>query len=203
MGSLNIIDLIILLIFFFCILIGFIRGLVTEIVSLIALIAAFFCAAMFANPIAQAFLNSESGHDVINQTTNALGVTTSTPISYAAIGISFGIIFTLVLIIGAILKIILNLPFQAGILGLGNRIFGAGFGFLKGFLYNLVFIFVVQLSPLAAKPTWQESKLVKDFQPTVIWLGNIVSPALTDLKNHFGGTIQDINSTMKTMSNSI
>ncbi len=203
MSNLNVVDIVILLIFFSSILIGFIRGFITEIVSLAAVICAFIVAAMFAGPLAAMMTNSSSVQSVVSQTTSAIGVNTAQPISYAAIGISFALLFTCVIIVGAIVKSILNIAFQTGILGFGNRVLGAAFGFAKGFILNLVLIFLFQLSPFASQPWWQQSQYVKDFQPAVQWLGNLVSPALSNIKARFGNTLQDINSSVQNVGNSL
>ncbi len=107
------------------------------------------------------------------------------------------------MLIGAIVKSLLNIVFQTGILGFGNRILGGFFGLVKGFIYNLVIVFLVQLSPFSSEPWWQQSQYVRDFQPAVQWLGNIVSPALVNLKARFGTTLQDINSSVQNVSNSL
>lgn len=197
MSGLNIIDIIILIIFFSSMLIGFARGLISELVSLITLIAAFALAAMFASPLANAITGNASVQSMVSQSSNAIGMSTAQPVSYAALGISFGLIFAGVVIVGSIMKAILNIAFQTGILGLGNRIFGAAFGFCRGFIINLVIIFLVQLSPLVTQPVWQQSQLVREYQPAVQWLGNMVSPALANLKSKFSGTLQGVTSSFQ------
>ncbi|MFW8696320.1 CvpA family protein, partial [Mesorhizobium japonicum] len=81
-------------------------------------------------------------------------------VSYAALAISFGLLFAGTVIAGSIVGYVLNIAFQTGILGFGNRILGAGFGLCRGFIICLVIIFVVQLTPLGSEPWWHQSQIV-------------------------------------------
>jgi membrane protein required for colicin V production len=198
-GGLNIIDILILILVFVSVIIGFSRGLISEVLSLATLIAAFAIAIMFTNPLAAYFSGTSTMQGVVSQTSGAIGANTAQPISYLTIGFSFGLLFVVTLIIGTLAKMILNLMFQTGILGFGNRVLGGGFGFVRGILLTLVIIFLVQLSPMAAQSWWQQSTYVRDFQPGVVWLGSIVSPALENLKSTFGSTINNATGAVKSM----
>jgi membrane protein required for colicin V production len=200
MENLNVIDYILLAIFAFSILVGFGRGFVREMVSLITVFAAFIVAIMFAGPIAASFTNSAGVQNAVSQATSVIGVSTAQPVSYVAIGISFGVLFAGTIVIGALIGFFLNIAFQAGMLGVGNRILGAVFGFVRGFIFNIVIVFVVQLTPFVAEAWWQHSQLVNSFQPAVVWLGGIVSPNLTNMKARFEQTIQNVNSSLQNMS---
>lgn len=196
-SGLNFIDLIILAIFVFSALVGFGRGLIGEVISLLTLIAAFAIAIMFASPLSQVFTTSSVVQSAVTQSTSTIGMNTAQPVSYLALALSFGLLFAATCIVGAVLKTILNLAFNVGILGIGNRILGAGFGLVRGYLINLVLIFLVQLSPFSSEPWWQQSKFVNDYQPSVAWLGSIVSPALTNLKARVGTAVQSVGSTIQ------
>lgn len=200
LGGMGLIDVLIIVIIGLSILMGFARGFISEVISLLSLIAAIFIAVTFTNPLATYFTGTETVRGVVSQTSSVIGVSTAQPVSYVAIGISFAILFVVVLIIGAIIKMILNLAFQTGILGFGNRILGAGFGFVRGLLFVMVFIFLVQLSPLAQQSWWQQSRYVPLFQPSVVWLASIVSPALENLKNTFGNSIEGATSAIQNMT---
>lgn len=196
-ANLNWVDYIILAIFFFSILSGFGRGFVREVVSLVTLIAAFVIAILFSNALALAFTSSAPVQNAVTQASSAIGMNAAQPVSYLALGISFGVLFAGTVIVGSLIGYFLNVAFQTGILGIGNRILGAGFGFCRGFLINLVIIFVVQLTPFGSSPSWGQSQLVRSFQPAVVWLGGVVSPALSNLKAKFGQTLQDVNSSIQ------
>lgn len=202
MSNLNWVDYIILAIFFFSMLAGFGRGLVRELISLITLVAAFVIASMFANTFAQSLMNSSLVQGLMSQTSTATGINASQPVSYIAIGLSFAVIFGGVVLMGSLVGYFIGMAFQVGMLGIGNRLLGAVFGFVRGFIVNLVIIFVVQLSPLGGEPWWQQSHFVGAFQPAVQWLGNLVSPSLSQLKEKFGQTWQDVNSSIQNITNS-
>lgn len=196
-SNLNWVDYVFLAIFFFSMMAGFGRGLVREVVSLATLIAAFVVAIMFSNALATAFTSSAPVQNVVSQASSAIGMNTAQPVSYLALGISFAVLFAGTVIAGSIISYFLNIAFQTGILGFGNRILGGVFGLGKGFLITLVIIFVVQLTPFSSNTAWQQSQLVGNFQPAVQWLGNIVSPTLSNLKARFGQTFQDVNSSIQ------
>jgi membrane protein required for colicin V production len=198
--NLNIIDFILLAIFAFSILAGFGRGFVREVVSLLSVIAGLVVAIMFANPMASAFTNSAGVQQAVSQASTALNVNTAQPVSYLAIGICFAILFVGTMILGALFGFFLNIAFERGMLGVGNRILGAVFGFGRGFVFNMVIIFVVQLTPMVSSPWWQHSQLVVAFQPAVAWLGRIVSPNLANIKSRLEQSVGDVNSTLQNIT---
>src|SRR5579871_5831259 len=102
MSNLNFVDLIILAIFFFSMLAGFGRGFVREVVSLITLIIAFIVASHFASALAAYFTASPTMQNVVTQASQTMGINAAQPVSYAAIGISFGLLFVGTIFIGAL-----------------------------------------------------------------------------------------------------
>lgn len=196
MSQLNFVDILILIVFFISMIMGFARGLISEVISLATLIAAIFFAVMFSNQLATYFTSSQPVQEVVAQTSNVIGTSTAQPVSYMALGISFTLIFLVVLFIGSFIKYLLNIPFQFGLLGLGNRVFGGVFGLCRGFIINLVIIFLIQMSPLSTESWWVNSSFVRAYQPAVGWLGNAISPALSDLRLKFESTLQDVNSSI-------
>ena len=197
---LNFIDYILLAVFAFSILVGFGRGFVREVVSLATLIVSVVVAIAFANPVAMSFTSSPGVQSAVSQASSAIGVNTAQPVSYIAIGISFAVLFAGTITIGAIIGFFLNFAFQTGMLGVGNRILGAMFGFARGFILNMVIIFVFQLTPFVGAVWWQQSQLVNSFQPAVNWLGAAIAPGLTNLKDRFGKTLNDMNSTIQNIT---
>ncbi|RDI48828.1 CvpA family protein [Aquicella lusitana] len=197
-ANLNWVDYIILAIFFLSILAGFWRGFIREVVSLITWILAFVVAATFSHPVASAFTSSPAVQGALTQASSSA----DQPVSYAAIAISFALLFAGTIIVGSILGYVLNMAFQAGVLGIGNRILGGVFGFCRGFIINLVLIFLVQLTPFSQQEIWTQSSLVATYQPTVQWLDSVVSPGLADLKARFGGTVEEVGTKFQGISNS-
>lgn len=196
-GDLNWVDYILIAIFLFSTLAGFGRGLVRELISLATLVAAFVIAILFSHSLAAMITSSGSVQSVVGQASNTMGMDASQPVSYIALGLSFAVLFAATLIAGAIIGFFINMAFQVGILGIGNRLLGAVFGFCRGFLINLVIIFVLQLTPFSNQAWWQNSQLVNAFQPAVQWLGTIVSPTLSGLKEKLGETMDNVKSSIQ------
>lgn len=203
MVDFNFVDYIILAVFFFSVLAGFGRGFVREIISLVTLFAAVVVAVMFSNTLAMNFTNSPEVQNTVNQASSAIGASVSQPVSYIAIAICFALLFAGTMLFGSLVGYFINMAFQFGILGLGNRLFGAVFGAARGFVFNAILIFLVQLTPFSNQALWQQSKLVASFQPGVVWLGSIVSPSLAGLKDRFGQTLQNVNSSIQSVTQSI
>jgi membrane protein required for colicin V production len=200
--TLNWVDYIILIIFFFSMLAGFGRGLVREIISLATIVAAFIVASMFASSLADFFTSSASVQNVVSQASSSTGVNAAQSANYVALGLSFTLIFVATILGGSLIGYFINMAFQAGVLGFGNRVLGGVFGLVRGFIINLVIIFVVQLTPFSSQAAWQQSQMVASFQPAVAWLGGIVSPALADIKQKIGGSLQDVNQSVQSITNS-
>ncbi len=200
MQALNWVDYVILTIFLLSALSGLGRGLIKEVISLISLVTAFIVAAMFANPVASSFISSNKAQEAIEQTTAAVGVSTAQPASYAAIGLSFACIFAVTVLLGALIGMIINLAFQAGGGGFGNRLLGGVFGCCRAFIMCLVIIFIVQLTSFSQDDFWKNSQLIRYFQPSVIWLGNVVSPTLADLRERMENGVQDANTSISNIA---
>ena len=138
MTGMNWLDYIFIAILLFSGLFGLMRGFVKEVLSLVFLIAAFVVASMFSASLAASFTSSPSVQGAVSEATNAIGVNAAQPISYAAIGVSFSLLFAGTLLTGAIFTYVVNLAFQTGLLGLGNRLLGGVFGLARGVIFNLV-----------------------------------------------------------------
>lgn len=201
MSNLNWVDIVFLAIFLFSIIAGFGRGFVREIISLATLIVAFFIATTFCNQFANYLLNLPFIQSLVNEASGATGANAATPASYLAWGVSFGILFLATVMLGSLVAYFLNAAFQTGILGIGNRILGGLFGLIRGYILVLVIIFVVQLTPLSSQSWWAQSQIVNSYQPAVAWLGGLVAPALANIKNRLGQTIQGVGNQLNNMTN--
>lgn len=187
MHDLNWVDIVILSIFGLSILAGLFRGLFREIISLCTLVAAFIVATLFASPLASAFTNTDSVQNAVDHASTSAGMDPTQTASFVALGLSFGLLFAGTVIVGAVVGAILNWIFQASVLGIGNRLLGGIFGGLRGYLINLVLIFLVQLTSFSNGDYWTQSQFVPRFQPAVVWLGEKVSPSLSELKEKLSG----------------
>lgn len=177
----NWVDYTLLAIFFISTVSGLLRGAVREIIALITWVAAFIVAGLFSKPVAMAFMSSDS----------AATATANEP-SMMAVSVSFAVLFLLTMLVGAVIGHFANRVVEGGGVSIFNRFLGAVFGFARGYLINLLIVFVVQLSSFAEQPYWMESSLVKTFQPTVQWLGSKVQPDIESLKSKVGQTLDSV-----------
>lgn len=189
LAGLNVFDIVLLVIFFISVIIGFGRGFVSEVLSLVILVAAFVVAIIFSNSLAAYFSHSAAMQNAVGQA----GTDVSQPASYLTLGISFAVLFIGTLIVGLVLKMLLNLLMGAGLIGFGNRILGAIFGACRGVLLDLALVFIIQLSPLTKEAWWQHSHYVPYFQPYIERLGHVISPALSDLKSSVSSAVDDLS----------
>lgn len=173
---LNGVDYALIAVFFISILGGLFRGGVKEIISLLTWIAAFFIASTFAKPLANACIGSGE-----------------TP-SLFPLSVSFIVLFFGTIIIGSLLGYFATRVVEGGGISIFNRLLGGMFGFARGYLINILIIFLVQLTAVAKQPYWTQSSLVNTFQPTVQWLGEKVQPGFESLKSRVGKTIEGMTS---------
>ena len=119
-------------------LVGAWRGLVVEVMSLVAWLAAFILAQMFA-PDAAALLPMGQA---------------SEPMRYAA---GFVLVFVATLFAGALIGFVVSKLLSAVGLGAINRLLGALFGALRGVVLILAATVVVGMTPVKTSPAWQSS----------------------------------------------
>lgn len=182
MADFNWVDYVIITILLFSVLAGFARGIVKELLSVLTWIIAFIVSSLFASKIAGAFTGSSTAQSAVTDTSNAIGTNAAEPASMLALGLSFVSIFLVILVIGSLISYVISGAVDSVGLGFINRFFGAIFGFARGVLINLVFIFIIQLTSYEQESWWKESKLVPLYQPVVVWLENLVSPNFEELK---------------------
>jgi membrane protein required for colicin V production len=120
-------------------LLGLLRGLVSEVLSVISWVAAFFLAQYLAPQV--------SGLLPLGKAPE--------PLRYAA---GFGLVFLLVVIMGAFVGWLIGRMVQAVGLRPIDRILGAAFGLVRGVIVLLAFSVVVNLSPLKELTWWTDSR---------------------------------------------
>ncbi len=157
----NWVDGIILGILGLSVLIGLLRGLVAEVLSLAIWVAAFVVATLFGPDVAALFENMIS-------------------LSVARIGLGYAICFFGVLLIGAILRFAARrLIWSTGLTGI-DRLLGVLFGFVRGVLVVTLVVFLVGLTALTRESWWQRSALLPQFQATAAWLGQNIPASVAD-----------------------
>ena len=196
LSSLNWVDYVILAIFLFSVLAGFSRGLAKELVSLIILVTAVVVASVFASSLAASWSGTPAVQGAVTDATSNINVSAETvkqTVSYAAIGLSFALLFAGTILVGSIIGFFVNMALTSGVLSFGNRLLGGFFGLGRGFILNLVLVFVLQLTAVANQTWWQQSYCVQQYQPTVAWLGSMVSPHIERLKEKAGEVMESVS----------
>lgn len=146
-------------------LLGVWRGLVREALSLVALIAAFLASGLY-------------GPDVTRWLDSAI----DSPLTRSAS--AHILVFVAVLLAGSLLTwLVSKLVDAAGLTG-ANRLFGAGFGVLRGLLIVTAFVLIARLTALRDEPALRASTLRPMLDPLatslhaaipsewLAWLGN-------------------------------
>lgn len=157
----NWVDAIILGILALSILIGLLRGLIAELLSLVIWVAAFVVAALFGPTVARLFDHAIS-------------------LSAARISLGYAICFIGVLLIGAIIRFAARrLIWSTGLTGL-DRLLGLLFGFVRGVLLVTLAVFLMGLTSLTRESWWQQSALLPQFQTTAAWLGQNIPASVAE-----------------------
>lgn len=144
------------------VLVGLWRGLVSEVLALVIWIAAFWVAWLFG-PAVSARLDM---------------------ISHPALRVAAGyaLCFVLVLVLGALLRFLVQrLLVSTGLSGT-DRLFGMVFGLARGVLLVCLLVFLCQFTAFTREPPWRQSLLLPPFQRATIWLGQQVPPSV---REHF------------------
>jgi membrane protein required for colicin V production len=157
----NWVDGVILAVLGLSILIGLLRGLVAELLSLVIWVTAFVVATLFGPSVAALF------DHVIS-------------LSAARISLGYAICFIGVLLIGAIVRFAARrLIWSTGLSGI-DRFLGLLFGFVRGVLVVTLAVFLIGLTALTRESWWQHSVLLPEFQATAAWLGQNIPAEVAD-----------------------
>lgn len=145
----TVVDVIIIFVIFLSALFSLIRGFVKEAISLASWIIAIWLAATFAPKLAATLPGNIESEAV-------------------RLAISFGVLFVLTLIVGAIVNtLVAQVVKKTGLTG-ADRVFGVFFGLLRGALIIVVFVLVGSMTPLPDSDWWKSSSLLKWFEGIAI-----------------------------------
>ncbi len=192
MAGYNWVDYALLAVFFLTAMSGIVRGGAKEIISILSWVAAYFVAAMFSESLATYF--SSNTHV---QAAFSSGV--ASQISSFTLIASFCLLFFGTLIIGSIIGSIVGHAVDSIGLGIVNRLLGGVVGLAKGYLVNVVIIFLVQAGSFEPQPAWSQSVMVNTMQPAVVWFSNLVAPGIAAIKTkmqNFNSGLQNTASGM-------
>lgn len=149
------------------VVVGLVRGLVVEVLSLGAWMVAFWCA---------------------KQLTPA--VTDFVPKALAAQGLrmvlAFIAVFFVVWLLSCLLRVVLTGLLDSVGLGGVNRLLGAGFGFARGSLVLLVLTLIAGLTDLPREPAWRNALLAPPLESGALALRPWLPPILADSLHYPG-----------------
>lgn len=146
------------------ILLSVIRGLVREVLALLAWVVAFLAANFFAGPLATLLPDEMSNVEV-------------------RLLVGFGAAFVVVLLSMSLLAMFAaNLVKNAG-LGVEDRVLGGVFGLARGMLVIVVLVLLAGLTALPKQPVWREAVFSKPLESFVgrvkPWLPGGLSQRIT------------------------
>jgi membrane protein required for colicin V production len=142
------VDLVLLGVLLLSTLVGVVRGLVFEMLSVLGWFAAYFAAQWFTPEVAPYIRVGEPGSSLNH-------------------GAAFGVTFIGALIVWSLAARLLRLLIRATPLSPLDRLLGAGFGLIRGMIVLLALATVVGLTPLMKSAAWQQSI-------GAVWLGSVL-----------------------------
>lgn len=140
-------------------LVGVTRGVVSEVLALLAWVAAFIAARMWAIPAGNLLL-AELSDPLWRQLAGFVGV------------------FVAVLILFALLRWVMSLLLKAAGLRPLDRLLGAVFGVLRGVLVILVLVLLAGLTPLPQQYWWRQAMLSPPLETAVLAIKPGLPPEL-------------------------
>ena len=168
-------DILIVIIFGFCLIRGFFRGFIKEISSIIGVLGGFYAAYTYYMVLAKllsGWISDKSYLDIISFL------------------IVFCVVFFIISIIGVVIKYILNIAF----LGWIDRICGAGFGIIKATLITSILLIALTSFLPKGAPIVKDSML----SPHVSVISEKMAKVIPeDMKHHFVSKIEELKKTWK------
>lgn len=173
--AVNFFDIVIIIIFCFCVIRGVFRGLIKELSSLIGVLAGFYAAYSYYMVVAKPLAKWISNTGYLNI------------LSFLII---FFCVFIIISILGVIIKYLLNIAF----LGWVDRMFGAGFGTMKGVLIASVILVALTAFLPKGSPVIKNSLL----SPHVALISEKMAKVVSkDMRHAFEAKIADLKKTWK------
>jgi membrane protein required for colicin V production len=171
---LNAVDLALLAMVMISALVGLWRGLMVEVLSLLAWIAAFWLAFRFGEPVSGLFV----------------GLVDAVA---ARLALAYALVFIAALAIGGLVTWLLGKLVQSTGLSGPDRLFGMGFGVLRGVALGGVLVLVLGFTPLSGESWWQQSRLLPGFERVAGWMRAALPPEAAR-EVHFEPRWQQIDS---------
>ena len=155
------VDLVMLAVLSISIIVGLVRGFVFEVLSLFGWFVAYMVARWFAADVAV--------HIPVGQPGSALN---------HAVG--FAALFIASLLVWAMASRLLRFLIHATPLSIPDRLLGAAFGLLRGFVLLLAAATVIAVTPLAKTTAWQASRGAQWLQSALDGLRPLLPPQLSN-----------------------
>lgn len=140
----NFIDYFVLIVIGVSVLLGFVHGFIRMILSVLVWVAAFFISAFYGPHLATTF-----------------SLVTNDP--KWQLWLSYGTVFVVAVVIGFVVKLILNLILTGGNVGIINRFLGAVFGGIRGVIIVLLFVWFALLVGMDQSAAFKASRLMPFF----------------------------------------
>ena len=173
MENMNYLDIVLGGIVVLSALIGLARGLVKEVLSLIAWAVAIYVAWRFAETVANDHIRKFIDDALI---------------SYLA---AFGILFLVTLfVVGLLNMIIAQILTSTGLSGF-DRFLGMLFGLARGLVIGALVVFVIGLTPLTKESWWLTSRLAPGFESVGAWGWERLPPNVREMLRNGGETVAE------------
>lgn len=145
----NVFDYIITAILLLFVIIGLVRGLLRELITLVSWFFAFFAALKFAPALSAGFMQSVISSDKPRYVVSAI------------------IIFLIVVILGAVVNKLVHLAISSTGFGFFDKFLGLIFGAARGVLVVTIMLVAIQATAYQTSTWYKESQLSPRFQPIV------------------------------------
>jgi membrane protein required for colicin V production len=189
-SALNSVDYFVLFIFGLSILVGYMRGFLREVISLITWVAATAIATLFADKLAAAFSGPSASATQSIVGSDIAGANVTHALSMLSVGVSFTVLFMGTMLVGYLIGTIVTGLASGTVMSLSNRFLGGIFGAARAFIIVILFMLVAELTPMGSQPAWGQSQFVKSFQPVVAWIEKLVHPELEKIKQQTESAVQ-------------
>jgi membrane protein required for colicin V production len=157
----TIFDYVVMAIVLGSVVIGLVRGLVVEVLSLGSWMIAFWCAKQFSPVIS----------DFVPQALSGQGL---------RLVAAFVLVFFVTWLATCLLRVVLTGLLDSAGLGGVNRFFGAAFGLARGVMVVLVLTLIGGLSDLPQRPAWRDALFAHPLEAGALHLRPWLPPALSD-----------------------
>lgn len=137
-------------------LLGALRGLVAEVLSLVAWIGAFWLAFVYGADVAKLFETRNVAMHVQDPA--------------ARLFIAYALVFVAAIVIGGMVTWVVSKLVRSIGLGGVDRLFGLLFGVMRGIALGCVLVLVLGFSGLPQQEAWQVSPLIPEFQRGAQWM---------------------------------